>query len=43
MKTDELTPTLAKQAFAQLAEQFGERAKMDGEIKANLAGLGYEF
>lgn len=28
---------------AQLAEQFGESAKLEGEIKKNLAGLGYEF
>ncbi|MBS0506891.1 MAG: type I restriction-modification system subunit M [Proteobacteria bacterium] len=26
---------------AQLAEQFGESAKLEGEIKKNLAGLGY--
>lgn len=25
----------------QLAEQFGESAKLEGEIKKNLAGLGY--
>jgi type I restriction enzyme M protein len=28
---------------AQLAEQFAESAKLEGEIKKNLAGLGYEF
>lgn len=28
---------------AQLAEQFAESAKLGGEIKKNLAGLGYEF
>ena len=28
---------------AQLAEQFGESAKLEGEIKKNLAGLGYGF
>ena len=28
---------------AQLAEQFSESAKLEGEIKKNLAGLGYEF
>lgn len=28
---------------ALLAEQFGESAKLEGEIKKNLAGLGYEF
>jgi type I restriction enzyme M protein len=28
---------------AQLAEQFEESAKLDGEIKKNLAGLGYEL
>lgn len=28
---------------AQLAEQFGESAKLEGEIKKNLAGLGYEL
>jgi type I restriction enzyme M protein len=27
---------------AQLSEQFGESAKLEGEIKKNLAGLGYE-
>lgn len=27
----------------QLAEQFGESTKLEGEIKKNLAGLGYEF
>ncbi len=27
----------------QLAEQFGESAKLEGEIRKNLAGLGYEF
>ncbi len=26
---------------AQLAEQFAESAKLEGEIKKNLAGLGY--
>lgn len=28
---------------AQLAEQFGDSAKLEGEIKKNLAGLGYGF
>ncbi len=28
---------------AQLAEQFAESAKLEGEIKKNLAGLGYAF
>ena len=28
---------------AQLAEQFAESAKLEGDIKKNLAGLGYEF
>lgn len=28
---------------AQLAEQFAESARLEGEIKKNLAGLGYEF
>ena len=28
---------------AQLAEQFAESAKLEGEIKKNLAGLGYGF
>ena len=28
---------------AQLSEQFGEGAKLEGEIKKNLAGLGYAF
>lgn len=28
---------------AQLAEQFAESAKLEGEIKKNLAGLGYEI
>jgi len=28
---------------AQLAEQFSESAKLEREIKKNLAGLGYEF
>ncbi len=28
---------------AQLAEQFGESAKLEGEIKKNLAGLGYRL
>jgi type I restriction enzyme M protein len=28
---------------AQLAEQFGESAKLEGEIKKNLAGLGYKL
>ena len=28
---------------AQLIEQFAESAKLEGEIKKNLAGLGYEF
>jgi type I restriction enzyme M protein len=28
---------------AQLAEQFAESAKLESEIKKNLAGLGYEF
>jgi type I restriction enzyme M protein len=28
---------------AQLAEQFAESTKLEGEIKKNLAGLGYEF
>ena len=27
---------------AQLAEQFAESAKLEGAIKKNLAGLGYE-
>ena len=27
----------------QLAKQFTESAKLEGEIKKNLAGLGYEF
>jgi len=26
---------------AQLADQFAESAKLEGEIKKNLAGLGY--
>ena len=29
--------------MAQLAEQFAESAKLEGEIKKNLAGLGYGF
>lgn len=29
--------------MAQLAEQFAESARLEGEIKKNLAGLGYEF
>ena len=28
---------------AQLAEQFAESARLEGEIRKNLAGLGYEF
>jgi type I restriction enzyme M protein len=28
---------------AQLAEQFAKSAKLEGEIKKNLAGLGYGF
>ena len=28
---------------AQLAEQFAESAKLEREIKKNLAGLGYEI
>lgn len=28
---------------AQLAEQFVESAKLEEEIKKNLAGLGYDF
>jgi type I restriction enzyme M protein len=28
---------------AQLAEQFAESAKLEGEIKKNLAGLGFEL
>lgn len=28
---------------AQLAEQFAESAKLEGEIKKNLAGLGFTF
>lgn len=28
---------------AQLAEQFAESAKLEGEIRKNLAGLGYSL
>ena len=34
---------LTAQLTAQLTEQFAESAKLEGEIKKNLAGLGYEL
>lgn len=32
---------MGNKRMAQLVEPFGERAKLEGEIRKNLAGLGY--